>query len=191
MPTLVRELSRAFGLAALLAFALPALADGPAVGSAAPNFRLQDQEGKWHTLEQYRGKWVVLYFYPKDGTPGCTTQACELRDNIFAFRQANAQILGVSTDDVASKKGFAADNKLPFPVLADPTKATSKSYDVLNPVFGWASRETFLVDPDGRIAKHWPDVKAKEHSALVLAELKARQAKSAPAAAPAPVKKAG
>lgn len=191
MLTLVRELARGFGLAALLAAALPALADGPAVGSPAPNFRLQDQEGKWHTLEQYRGKWVVLYFYPKDGTPGCTTQACELRDNIFAFRQANAQILGVSTDDVASKKGFAADNKLPFPVLADPTKATSKSYDVLNPVFGWASRETFLVDPQGRIAKHWSDVKAKEHSALVLAELRARQAKSGPAASPAPVKKAG
>jgi peroxiredoxin Q/BCP len=91
-----------FALVALLALALPAAAnDSPAVGKPAPDFKLQDQAGKWHTLEQYRGQWVVLYFYPKDDTPGCTTQACELRDNIFAFRKVGAQILGISVDDVA------------------------------------------------------------------------------------------
>src|SRR5215475_8097596 len=89
----------------------------PAEGTAAPDFKLQDQAGKWHTLAENKGKWVVLYFYPKDNTPGCTTQACELRDNIFAFRKANAVILGVSVDDVASHKVFSEEHKLPFDIL--------------------------------------------------------------------------
>ena len=97
-------------------------ADAPAVGSAAPAFKLQDQTGKWHTLSDYKGKWVVLYFYPKDNTPGCTTQACEFRDNIFAYREAGAVILGVSVDDVASHKAFSDEHGLPFPILADSGK---------------------------------------------------------------------
>ena len=90
-------------------------------------FKLQDQKGEWHTLEQYKGKWVVLYFYPKDDTAGCTTQACELRDNIFAFKKADAVILGVSVDDVASHEKFAKDHSLPFDILADPNKEASRS----------------------------------------------------------------
>jgi thioredoxin-dependent peroxiredoxin len=148
----------------------------PAEGSAAPAFKLQDQAGKWHTLEQYKGKWVVLYFYPKDNTPGCTTQACELRDNIFAFRKADAVILGVSVDDVASHEKFAKEHSLPFDILADPTKETTKAYGVMwSPAAGveLAGRQTFLIGPDGMIVKHWAKVDPKGHSDMVLAEIKA------------------
>jgi peroxiredoxin Q/BCP len=194
MTTLARPLTRLFALAALLAFALPAAAqESPAVGAQAPDFRLQDQTGKWQTLSQYKGQWVVLYFYPKDDTPGCTTQACELRDNIFAFRKAGAQILGVSVDDAASKKDFAEKHSLPFPVLADPTKETTKKYGVLAKFMGvmeLAQRDTFLIDPTGRIVKHWVKVDPKGHSQMVLAEINAQQAK-APAAQPAGQQKKG
>lgn len=191
--------ARGLALAALFALALPALADGPAVGSPAPNFRLQDQDGNWHTLDQYRGKWVVLYFYPKDNTPGCTTQACELRDNIFAFREAGATILGISVDDVKSHAEFAKEHRLPFRILADSKKETAKAYGVLTKFMGvmeLAQRDTFLIDPQGRVARHWVKVDPKGHSEMVLAELKAQQAKAgtpatAPAAPPVPAKKAG
>lgn len=177
-------------LAALLAFALPALLasaaparadDSPAVGTQAPDFRLLDQSGKYQTLGQYKGQWVVLYFYPKDDTPGCTTQACSLRDNIFAFRKAGAQILGISVDDAASKKAFADKYSLPFPVLADPTKETTKKYGVLTKFMGLveiARRDTFLIDPNGRIVKHWMKVDPEGHSNLVLAEIRAQQAQA-------------
>ncbi len=98
-----------------LAASIAQAAEGPATGSAAPDFKLQDQNGKVHELKDYRGKWVALYFYPKDKTPGCTTQACEFRDNIFAFRDAGAVILGVSVDDVESHKEFSEKHSLPFP----------------------------------------------------------------------------
>ncbi len=99
----------------------PAPTASPAENTVAPDFKLQDQAGKWHSLKQYKGKWVVLYFYPKDFTGGCTTQACELRDNIFAFKKADAVILGVSVDDVASHEKFAKEHSLPFDILADPS----------------------------------------------------------------------
>ena len=159
-----------------------ARADSPQVGKMAPDFRLQDQNGKWVSLKEQRGKWVVLYFYPKDNTPGCTTQACEFRDDIFAFRKANAVILGVSVDDVASKKEFAKEHSLPFTVLADPSKETTKSYGVLTSMLGlmeFARRDTFIIDPQGRIARHWEKVDAKGHSQLVLAELRKLQAPGA------------
>lgn len=147
----------------------------PAVGTDAPAFRLQDQEGKWHELSDYKGKWVVLYFYPKDATPGCTTQACDLRDNIFAFREAGAVILGVSVDDVESHKKFAAEHGLPFTILADSTKQATRDYGVLKRYLGTmelASRETFLIDPQGKVAKHYPSVDPKTHSATVLKDLR-------------------
>ncbi len=141
----------------------------------APAIKLQDQAGKWQTLEQYKGKWVVLYFYPKDFTGGCTTQACELRDNIFAFKKADAVILGVSVDDVASHEKFAKEHSLPFDILADPTHEASEKYGVLT-TYGTAqlaSRQTFLIGPDGKIVKHWAKVDPKGHSDMVLAEIKA------------------
>jgi peroxiredoxin Q/BCP len=128
---------------------------------------------------------VVLYFYPKDFTGGCTTQACELRDNIFAFKKADAVILGVSVDDVASHEKFAKEHSLPFDILADPTKEVSGKYGVLfsaGPT-QLASRQTFLIGPDGKIVKHWAKVDPKGHSDMVLAEIKAHSGDKAPAKA--------
>jgi thioredoxin-dependent peroxiredoxin len=172
-------------LAALSLLAAPFLvrAAAPEAGALAPEFRLQDQTGAWHQLKDYRGKWVVLYFYPKDDTPGCTTQACEFRDNIFAFKKLGAEILGVSVDDVESHKQFAEEHGLPFTLLADSTKETAKAYGVLRSALGLmeiASRETFIIDPQGRIAKHYPSVDPKGHSQLVLGDLKDLQARAKP-----------
>jgi peroxiredoxin Q/BCP len=171
----MRLISRWLSGLALALLATAALAGSPKVGSPAPDFRLQDQTGKWVSLKEQRGKWVVLYFYPKDNTPGCTTQACEFRDDIFAFRREGAVIYGVSVDDVDSKKAFAKEHSLPFSVLADPSKQTTAAYGVLQKMLGMfeiARRDTFIIDPEGRIAKHWEKVDAKGHSAMVLTELK-------------------
>ncbi len=170
---------RLFTVATLLAMAGIAYADVPAIGSAAPEFKLQDQNAKTHQLKDYRGKWVALYFYPKDQTPGCTTQACEFRDNIFAFREANAQIIGISVDDVESHKRFSEKHGLPFPILADPTKQTAKKYGSLKSYFGLelAKRDTFLIDPAGRIVKRYSDVEPQGHSQVVLKDIKELQAK--------------
>lgn len=148
--------------------------DQPVVGSPAPEFELPDQTGQLHSLEDYRSQWVILYFYPKDQTPGCTTEACEFRDNIFAFRDLNAQILGVSLDDVDSHKEFAEKHSLPFPLLADTEGTTSTAYGVKTRMFGMtvAKRQTFIIGPDGNVAKHYAKVKPAEHSAQVLADLK-------------------
>jgi peroxiredoxin Q/BCP len=179
-------LTRRAGIASLalggVLLAAGALAAAPAVGAAAPAFRLQDQAGSWHTLAEYRGRWLVLYFYPKDETPGCTTQACELRDNIFAFRKAGATILGISVDDVASHKEFAAKHSLPFTILADSSKQAARDYGVLVKFMGvmeLAQRDTFIIDPEGRIAQHWVKVDPQGHSQLVLKELAALQLKAA------------
>ena len=160
-------------VAAPAASAASAASAAPEAGQAAPAFRLQDQTGEWRSLADYRGKWVVLYFYPKDGTPGCTTQACEIRDDIFAFRRANAAVLGVSVDAVNSKKGFAEENNLPFPVLSD---STTKAYGALTSypqykLFNISRRDTFIIDPQGRIARRYENVNAEGHSKMVLAEL--------------------
>ena len=127
---------RATSFVALLALFATLASAAPAVGTQAPAFRLQDQNGKWHQLADYKGQWVVLYFYPKDATPGCTTQACGLRDNIFAYREAGAVILGVSVDDVESHKKFSEEHGLPFSILADPDKQATKDYGVLKKYLG-------------------------------------------------------
>lgn len=145
------------------------------VGAAAPEFELSDQNGQLHSLEDYRDQWVVLYFYPKDETPGCTTEACEFRDNIFAYKDLNTQILGVSLDDVESHKAFAENHGLPFPLLADVEGDVSTAYGVKTRMFGMtvAKRQTFIIGPDGAIAMHYEKVSPAEHSAQVLADLKA------------------
>jgi peroxiredoxin Q/BCP len=180
MPTVAIRRMLTFALA-LLATAGVALADAPAVGQPAPGFKLQDQDGKWHSLSDYKGKWVAIYFYPKDDTPGCTTQACSFRDNIFAYNKEGAVILGVSVDDVASHKKFAEKHGLPFALLADADKSVAKSYGVLKTYMGvmeMARRDTFLVDPQGRIARHYESVDPEGHSAVVLEDIKALKAKS-------------
>ena len=149
--------------------------ESPAVGAEAPNFRLQDQTGKWHALSDYKGKWIVLYFYPMDSTPGCTTQACEFRDNIFAYRALNAVILGVSVDSVDSHKSFSEEQNLPFPILADVEKKVTTTYGTLKKYVGMierARRDTFIIDPQGRVAKHYVSVDPKGHSELVLTDLR-------------------
>lgn len=164
-----------YTIAALFALCLAAYAsERLALGQPAPEFELSDQNGQLHSLEDYRDQWVVLYFYPKDQTPGCTTEACEFRDNIFAFRDINAQILGVSLDDAESHRKFAEKYGLPFPLLADIEGKASEAYSVKTRMFGMkvAKRQTFLIDPDGKLAKHYEKVKPAEHSQQVLADLK-------------------
>jgi peroxiredoxin Q/BCP len=168
----------------LFGFASANAANSPAaltIGTAAPAFKLQDQDGRWHTLDDYKGKWLVLYFYPKDQTPGCTTEACEFRDNIFAFRDINAVIVGISIDNVESHKKFEGKHSLPFTLLADPSKETAKAYGVLKKfvlIMEMAKRETFLVDPNGRIAKIYRDVDPKIHAQAVLGDIKAMTTKA-------------
>ena len=147
----------------------------PAVGSMAPLFELPDQDGRLHAVEDYRGNYVVLYFYPKDQTPGCTTEACEFRDDIFKYRELGARVLGVSLDDVESHKEFAEEHGLPFPLLADPEGVAVDAYGVRTRFAGMevAARQTFLIDPEGRIARHYVDVDPETHSAQILADLQA------------------
>ena len=143
-------------------------------GDMAPDFTLPRDGGGLLTLSALRPKALVVYFYPKDETPGCTTEACEFRDNIFAFRELNAQILGVSLDDIESHKKFSEKHGLPFPLLADPDGDASIAYGVKTRMFGMtvAKRQTFLIGPDGLIAKHYEKVNPETHSTDVLADLK-------------------
>lgn len=163
---------------ALVALAFPACAGEesrppPAVGSAAPAFKLQDQKGEWHTLGQYAGKWLVLYFYPKDGTPGCTKQVCAFRDDIVKVQKAGAVVVGVSLDDVASHKEFAEKHQVPFSLLADTNKEMAKSYGVLTSKMGFSytRRDTFVIDPQGKIAKHYPNVDPEANVKQVIEDL--------------------
>lgn len=146
---------------------------GPVVGQTAPDFHLQDQKGDWHTLAQERGKWTVLYFYPKDFTPGCTTEVCTFRDDIIALRKAGADVFGVSLDDVKSHAEFAEKYHVPFRLLSDADQSVAKAYGVLTSTLGmsYARRETFLIDPQGVVAKRYKDVDPKENSKQVLADL--------------------
>jgi thioredoxin-dependent peroxiredoxin len=165
------------GIWALVSVA--AVAASPEVGAEAPAFRLQDQNGNWHSLSDYKGQWIALYFYPKDDTPGCTTQACSFRDNVFAFKKEGAVILGISVDDVASHKAFAEKHGLPFTILADPDKSVTKKYGVLKTYMGvmeLARRDTFIIDPQGHVAKHYESVEPEGHSQVVLEDIRALKA---------------
>jgi peroxiredoxin Q/BCP len=165
------------GLAGLLTlFGLhTAQAAGLDIGQPAPGFTLNDQAGNSVRLDDYRGRWVVLYFYPKDDTPGCTTEACNFRDDQPSLRKMNVQILGVSLDDSASHAQFAEKYRLPFPLLTDGSGEVTKRYGALTSFgpFKFAKRQTFLIDPEGRIAKIYRDVKASTHSREIQQDLKA------------------
>ncbi len=159
-------------LAAALTLAAGSLLAAPQVGDTAPEFRLQDQNYEWHSLADFEGQWLVVYFYPKADTPGCTTEACEFRDNIFAFEDIGAAIVGISVDDVASQKEFADKYHLPFPLLSDASQEVAALYGVLRADRGVASRQSFIVAPDGHVAKHYTQVDPADHSAEVLEDLK-------------------
>lgn len=164
-------LSLLIAISPILTFA----GEAPAVGSDAPSFKLQDQNGDWHALGDYRGQWLAVYFYPRDDTPGCTTEACNFRDNIYAFKAIGAAVVGISVDDVESHKEFSDKYKLPFTILADEDGTTAKAYGVLRDykLLKLASRQSFLVDPEGKIAKHYDDVDPDKHTDEVLADIKA------------------
>jgi len=168
-------------LATLIACGSSLQADqAPEVGTEAPGFNLQDQNGEWHDLEDYRGTWVAIYFYPKDDTPGCTTEACNFRDNIYAFKAIGASVVGISVDDVESHKKFSGKYKLPFTILADEEGETAQAYGVLRDwkLIQIASRQSFLVDPDGVIVKHYEEVDPDTHTQEVLADLEALMAEA-------------
>ena len=145
------------------------------VGDKAPNFSLQDQNNIIHTLSDYEGQWVVLYFYPKDDTPGCTTQACDFRDAVKRIIASKSVVFGLSLDSVASHKLFAEKYNLPFSLLADEKGEVSKLYDSLRKLLGYAKRNTFMVDPKGNIAKIYLSVNPKTHSEMVLNDLNSLQ----------------
>ncbi|MCG8324745.1 MAG: peroxiredoxin, partial [Thiotrichales bacterium] len=140
----------------------------------APAFDLADQYSKQHRLADYAGKWVVLYFYPKDDTPGCTREACNFRDDILQIRELNAEVLGVSVDNQESHAKFAEKYGLPFPLLSDPDGEIAKQYGSLwklGPI-RIAKRHTFIINGDGRIAKVYRDVKPDKHSTEIISDLK-------------------
>jgi peroxiredoxin Q/BCP len=149
--------------------------DAPVVGGAAPGFNLQDQNGEWHDLQDYRGSWLAVYFYPKDDTPGCTTEACNFRDNIYAFKAIGAAVVGISVDDVESHREFSDKYKLPFIILADEEGETAEAYGVLRDwkLMQIASRQSFLIDPQGVIVKHYEEVDPDTHTQEVLVDLEA------------------
>ena len=145
------------------------------VGDKAPNFSLQDQNNITHTLSDYEGQWVVLYFYPKDDTPGCTTQACDFRDAVKRIIASKSVVFGLSLDSVASHKLFAEKYNLPFSLLADETGEVSELYDSLHWLKSHSKRNTFIVNPKGNIAKIYLSVDPKTHSEMVLSDLDSLQ----------------
>lgn len=145
-----------------------------ATGQAAPDFTLQASNDQTISLSSYRGKNVVLYFYPKDMTPGCTTEACDFRDYHPRFAELDTVVLGISPDEVKSHDKFAAKHELPFPLLADPDHQVAEAYGVwvLKKMYGreymGIERSTFVIDKQGNIAKEWRKVKVKGHVQEVL-----------------------
>ena len=143
-------------------------------GKKAPTFSLTDQDGAVHRLTDYAGRPVVLYFYPKDDTPGCTTEACDFRDNLPQFKKSKAAVLGVSILDEASKARFAAKHQLTFPLLADADHAVAEKYGVWQKKsmygrsFMGLARTTYLIGGDGKVVQRWDNVKVNGHADAVL-----------------------
>lgn len=147
--------------------------DTPAVGAMAPEFTLSSQEGTPVSLKDFRGKWIVLYFYPKDFTSGCTVEAHNFQRDLAQYEKRNAAIVGVSVDSADSHKQFCAKEGLNFKLLADTDKKVSEEYGSLTnlALVKFASRHTFLIDPNGKIARVYTSVDPSKHSAEVLSAL--------------------
>ncbi len=154
----------------------------PVAGQDAPEFNLPDQDGKMHSLAAHRGEWVLLFFYPKDDTSGCTKQACGIRDSLPDFAKLSCTVFGISGDSVKSHRAFADKYSLPFTLLADEEKKVIDAYDVwrLKNKFGreffGIVRTSFLINPEGKIAKVYESVVPAEHAATALRDLAELQA---------------
>ena len=157
-------------LCAGLAFSLAEAGELPQVGQKAPDVTLPSQDGSEVSLKDFRGKWVVLYFYPKDNTPGCTIEAHNFQRDLSKYQEKNAVILGVSVDSSESHQDFCTKQSLTFKLLADTKKKVVAEYGSLRDS-GVAARNTFLIDPKGNIVKVWTGVKPSEHSEEILATL--------------------
>lgn len=166
--------------AGALWLAWPRRGGGPQPGDLAPDFTLPDQHGRPRALHDWRGRWLVLYFYPKDDTPGCTREACHFRDDIQGVRARGAEVVGVSLDSTASHRAFAEKYALPFPLLADPDRRVAAAYGslfALGPL-AFARRDSFIIDPQGRVARVYRGVDPQAHAEQVLSDLDALQAAS-------------
>ncbi|MDX8385252.1 MAG: peroxiredoxin [Gallionella sp.] len=161
-------------IAALLVARAARKGELPVIGQAAPDFNLPDQDNKLHKLADYRGHWLVLYFYPKDDTTDCTKEACAFRDDLEQITELGAKVVGVSIDDVESHAKFAKKYRLPFPLLADKTTETSDRYGtLLNLTFiKMDKRHTFLIDPQGIVEKRYLTINASRHSQQIIKDLK-------------------
>lgn len=144
------------------------------VGMRAPDFKLQDAQGETRQLKDWQGKWLVLYFYPKDDTPGCTKEACHFRDDIQQIHALGAEVIGISVDTVASHASFAHKHRLPFPLLADANGQVADAYGALFNlvVFQAAKRMTFIIDPQGTVAQTYSNVNPDGHSQAIISDLK-------------------
>lgn len=170
----------AVALVAMCGFKIQAHAatDEVQAGSTAPNFTLPSQEDKPVSLSDYKGKWVVLYFYPKDQTTGCTIEAHNFQRDMSKYDAANAVVLGVSLDTVEGHKAWCAKDTFSFKLLADPDHKVVDEYGVPVMTHGdmkFASRQTFLISPQGKVVKVWPKVDVQKHSEEVLAEIAANK----------------
>ena len=143
-------------------------------GEPAPGFELTDQNNKSHALKDYRNSWLVLYFYPKDDTPGCTTEACNFRDDYLHYKKMGVTVLGVSIDNNQSHAEFAEKYHLPFPLLADNQGQVAKQYNAffsMGPL-KFAKRHSFIIDPQGKVAKIYRKVNPETHSQEIISDLK-------------------
>jgi thioredoxin-dependent peroxiredoxin len=152
----------------------------PAVGKSAPNFSLPDQDGRFYNLGSFAAKWLVLYFYPRDDTPGCTREACAFRDTMARIKKTGAVVLGVSPDSLGSHEAFRKEHRLNFPLLSDPDKKVARKYGAFGEKVMYGKkvqgmiRSTFVIGEDGRVRKVFPRVKVDGHAEAVLDVLKAR-----------------
>lgn len=153
-----------------------------AEGQKAPDFELPDQNGTMHKLSDQKGKWVLVYFYPKDDTPGCTKEACTIRDNYDSFKKMGITVFGISTDSVKSHKKFEEKYELPFTLLSDEKKEVVEAYGVwglkkfMGREYMGTNRWSFLIDPEGKISKLYQEVKPADHAEQVLGDTKQMKA---------------